>query len=108
MSALSRAVIPLVALTVGTWIGLGRPAPQTALAAGARAIGYGVPGPRGIASPAVPPLEREPSVIDSSALADPSPPWPELNPQDSAERAWLVTEGPAHAPRDGRRLVTFT
>jgi peptidoglycan/xylan/chitin deacetylase (PgdA/CDA1 family) len=60
------------------------------------------------ASPAVPPLEQAPTAVDSSALADPGPPWPDLNTQDSTERAWLVAEGPLHPPTDGRRLVTFT
>jgi peptidoglycan/xylan/chitin deacetylase (PgdA/CDA1 family) len=93
---------------VGTWVGLGRPPAQTAFVPAASARGAVAGAARNTANPVVPPLERAPSAIDSNALADPSPPWPELNPQDSAERAWLVTEGPAHAPRDGRRLVTFT
>jgi peptidoglycan/xylan/chitin deacetylase (PgdA/CDA1 family) len=31
-----------------------------------------------------------------------------MNPDDRADRAWLLAEGPLHAPGDGRRLVTFT
>jgi peptidoglycan/xylan/chitin deacetylase (PgdA/CDA1 family) len=57
---------------------------------------------------AVPPLDSTPATIDPSALPDPRPPWPRLNPDDSTERAWLLSEGPAHRPNDGRRLVTFT
>jgi peptidoglycan/xylan/chitin deacetylase (PgdA/CDA1 family) len=55
-----------------------------------------------------PPLEPSPSTVDASVLPDPPSPLPRLNPQDSAQRAWLLAEGPAHAPTDGRRLVTFT
>jgi peptidoglycan/xylan/chitin deacetylase (PgdA/CDA1 family) len=53
-------------------------------------------------------LERDPPAVDPAAVPDPTPPLPELNTQASTERAWLITEGPAHGPRDGRRLVTFT
>jgi peptidoglycan/xylan/chitin deacetylase (PgdA/CDA1 family) len=55
-----------------------------------------------------PPLERNPQTVDASALPDPAPPWPRLNPDDRVDRAWMVAEGPEHGPRDGRRLVTFT
>ena len=58
--------------------------------------------------PAAPPLDREPSTVDASALPDPPSPFPRLNPNASVERAWLLSEGPTHAPNDGRRLVTFT
>jgi peptidoglycan/xylan/chitin deacetylase (PgdA/CDA1 family) len=57
---------------------------------------------------AAPPLDRPPSTVDASALPDPPSPLPRLNPQDRAQRAWLLAEGPAHPPTDGRRLVTFT
>jgi peptidoglycan/xylan/chitin deacetylase (PgdA/CDA1 family) len=40
-------------------------------------------------------------------LPDPTP-WPRLNPEVSTRRAWLLAEGPYHAPGDGRRLVTLT
>jgi peptidoglycan/xylan/chitin deacetylase (PgdA/CDA1 family) len=116
MSAFTRAMVPVVALGVGTWLGLGRPDARTAVAAGARAMasasgivkdvtsrGAG----SGSAPDAVPPQEHQHGV-DSSALPDPPAPWPRLNPEASAERAWLLAEGPAHAPDDGRRLVTFT
>jgi peptidoglycan/xylan/chitin deacetylase (PgdA/CDA1 family) len=107
MSGFTRAILPAVALGIGTWVGLGRPDAQTAVAAGerlmARASATGTP-----AGPAVPPLDRKPSTVDPTALPDPRPPWPRLNPNDSTERAWLLSEGPAHAANDGRRLVTFT
>jgi peptidoglycan/xylan/chitin deacetylase (PgdA/CDA1 family) len=56
----------------------------------------------------VPALEREPRTVDASALPDPTPPLPQLNPDARADRAWLLAEGPTHPPGDGRRLVTFT
>jgi peptidoglycan/xylan/chitin deacetylase (PgdA/CDA1 family) len=96
---------------------MGRPDARTLLAAGDRApeivgklptwlLGKG----HEVAPEAVPapPLERPPSTMDASALPDPPSPFPRLNPDDRAERAWLLAEGPAHAPTDGRRLVTFT
>jgi peptidoglycan/xylan/chitin deacetylase (PgdA/CDA1 family) len=100
-------MVPVVALGVGTWLGLGRPDARTAFAQGARAI-ESVAGAAHEAAPSVvPPLEREPSTVDASSLPDPPPPWPRLNPEDSGERAWLLAEGPARS-RDARRLVTFT
>jgi peptidoglycan/xylan/chitin deacetylase (PgdA/CDA1 family) len=45
--------------------------------------------------------------VDPSLLPDPTP-WPRLNPEVSTRRAWLLAEGPQHAPGDGRRLVTLT
>src|SRR5260370_40480993 len=105
MSAFTRALLPLVALGVGTWVGLGRPNAKTAGAAGAwaaagranRATGW-----------AVQPLEHDPTTVDPTAIPDPARPWPQLNPENSAERAWLVAEGPVLHPGDGRLLVTFT
>jgi peptidoglycan/xylan/chitin deacetylase (PgdA/CDA1 family) len=98
-------MFPLVALGVGSWLGLGRPAIPSAIAACAwpprRVV---VSSPRS----EVPPLDDRESSIDGSAVPDPTPPWPPLNPDDSVDRAWLIAEGPAHVAGDGRRLVTFT
>ena len=110
MSAFTRAMIPVVALGMGTWLGMGRPDVRTAFAAGTRAMAS-VAGAAHQAAPDIipsPPLEREPPTVDASALPDPPSPFPRLNPDESAERAWLLAEGPTHAPNDGRRLVTFT
>ncbi|MGH7297641.1 MAG: polysaccharide deacetylase family protein [Polyangiaceae bacterium] len=110
MSLLSRAFVPLLALGAGTWLGMGRPDLNTTLAAAAR----GVSSLLGSAHQAVPelvpapPLDRRPQTVDASALPDPPSPLPRLDPDDSAERAWLLAEGPTHAQNDGRRLVTFT
>jgi peptidoglycan/xylan/chitin deacetylase (PgdA/CDA1 family) len=108
MSVFLRAMVPVFALGAGTWLGLGRPDLRTAFAQGTRAI-TSVAGAAHEAAPSiVPPLEREPSTVDASALPDPAPPWPRLNPEDSGERAWLLAEGPARTRGDARRLVTFT
>jgi peptidoglycan/xylan/chitin deacetylase (PgdA/CDA1 family) len=121
MSLLSRAMVPLLALGLGTWLGMGRPDPPTLFAERARVLEVA----RSLASivtgaahqaaslvpppgPPRPPLEREPSTVDASALPDPPSPFPRLNPDDRTEKAWLLAEGPAHEAGDGRRLVTFT
>jgi len=122
MSFLSRAVVPLFALGLGSWLGMGRPDAQT-LSAGssqapevvqtitrflAGAVHQAAPSLVPPPPPPRPPLEREPSTVDASALPDPPSPFPRLNPEDRADKAWLLAEGPARQAGDGRRLVTFT
>jgi peptidoglycan/xylan/chitin deacetylase (PgdA/CDA1 family) len=110
MSVLSRTFVPALALGLGTWLGLGRPDAQAALSAGAKAVAS-VTGAAHELAPKVlppPPLEKTPDSVDVPSLPDAAPPWPRLNPDATIERAWLVAEGPAHAPNDGKRLVTFT
>ncbi len=101
-------MIPIVAVGVGTWIGLGRPDAGTAVAASVRGASTAAGRARDVAPSIVPPLESGPPPIDPSAIPDPPPPWPALNPDDRVDRAWLISEGPAHSRGDGRRLVTFT
>jgi peptidoglycan/xylan/chitin deacetylase (PgdA/CDA1 family) len=112
MAVFLRGMVPVFALGAGTWLGLGRPDLRTAFAQSTRALTTVAGAAHQVAHEAapgvVPPLEREPSTVDASALPDPSPPWPHLNPEESGERAWLLAEGPARSPKDGRRLVTFT
>jgi len=117
MSFLSRAMVPLLALGAGSWLGMGRPDLKTMSAASAgapdavRSFTHFVTGAAHRAAPDLvppPPLEREPATVDASALPDPPSPLPRLNPDDRAEKAWLLAEGPTHAAGDGRRLVTFT
>jgi peptidoglycan/xylan/chitin deacetylase (PgdA/CDA1 family) len=117
MSLLSRALVPVIALGVGTWLGMGRPdAPRlvelarhvTPLLSRLEGSLRGATAGTETAGPHAPPLDGAPSTVDASALPDPRPPFPRLDPQASAERAWMVAEGPTHAPGDGRRLVTFT
>lgn len=117
MSALSRGLLPIVALGVGTWLGMGRPPANVAFAAGARALASAAQAARSASEPGRasmqgtgqgPPLDRPPPPIAPSAIPDPALPWPELNPEDTVQRAWLVADGPTHAPTDGHRYVTFT
>jgi peptidoglycan/xylan/chitin deacetylase (PgdA/CDA1 family) len=109
MSVFTRAMIPALSLGLGTWLGLGRPDARAALAEGARALET-VAGAAHEAAPTLvpPPLDRQPQTVDASALPDPPPPWPRLNPDDNGERAWLLAEGPNRTRPDARRLVTFT
>ncbi|MDP9034032.1 MAG: polysaccharide deacetylase family protein [Myxococcota bacterium] len=109
MAALSRATIPLIVLGLGTWFGLGRPDAQTVFAAGSRVIAK-VVGAANAATPSmVPPLDRDPPTVDGSTLPDPPLlPWPAINADERASRAWLLAEGPLHRAGDGRRLITFT
>ncbi len=110
MSVLSRAFVPALALGLGTWLGLGRPDAQAALSAGTQAIASVTRGAHELAPRVVPPppLDKTPASPDVPSLPDAPPPWPRLDPEDTVEKAWLVAEGPFHAPNDGKRLVTFT
>lgn len=115
MSWSSRAAVPLLALGVGTCIGLIRPRAPVAAAGelpqeprGAPASGESLRDLRALRSASPPPLEIDSPTIDSSEIPDPVSPAPRLNPDDETDRAWLLAEGPFHQPRDGRRLVTFT
>ncbi len=108
MSLFLRAMVPVLALGAGTWLGLGRPDLRSAVAAGSRAVTSVAGAARETAPTSVPPLERQPQTVDASSLPDPPPPWPNLNPGASGERAWLLAEGPARTRSDARRLVTFT
>lgn len=112
--------MPVVALGVGTCIGMIRPPSGVAVASEANDTAWasrparsssGPPAPAIVAAPAgarATPVESNPQTIDSSKIPDPHLPLPDLNPEDEADRAWLLAEGPFHRPRDGRRLVTFT
>jgi peptidoglycan/xylan/chitin deacetylase (PgdA/CDA1 family) len=108
MSVFLRAMAPLLALGVGTWLGMDRPSIPTAFAEGLRRVAWAADVAEHVAPSFVPPLERQPPTIDAALLPDQPPPWPRLNPQETGERAWLIAEGPAYARHDGRRLVTFT
>lgn len=48
-----------------------------------------------------------PPPVDATLLPNPGP-WPPLNADCNLGRAWLLAEGPAHDPHDGRRWVTIT
>jgi peptidoglycan-N-acetylglucosamine deacetylase len=97
--------LPVLALALGTWVGLGRPLPAPRLARGT------VQAPSWERSASSPgsnrPVEVTSLPVEASLLPDPTP-WPQLNPTASISRAWLLAEGPAPEPSSGRRLVTFT
>jgi peptidoglycan/xylan/chitin deacetylase (PgdA/CDA1 family) len=105
--------VVLASLAAGSWLGLGRPSAADAegMAAHARAAAPAwfyahTPHATADRGPPLPPEHLAP-VVDPAQLPDPTP-FPRLNPDETTRRAWLLAEGPAHAPNDGRRLVTFT
>jgi peptidoglycan/xylan/chitin deacetylase (PgdA/CDA1 family) len=116
-------LVPLLALGAGSWVGLGEPKLSTmregrlSFANPHVNVGdlahLGVFGTH-VAREGRPALPSEPVAsgagvppVDAKLLPDPNP-WPAINPQVSTTRAWLLSEGPRHDDRDGRRLVTFT
>jgi peptidoglycan/xylan/chitin deacetylase (PgdA/CDA1 family) len=103
MHRFGRVLVVLASLCAGSWVGLGRP-PLRDAAAWATRVARPVPlVERGAPLPADPPRPA----VDPAELPDPTP-FPRLNPEETTRRAWLVAEGPAHAPDDNRRIVTFT
>ncbi len=91
MSA-ARATVLLLALALGSWVGLG--APRGHAQAG------GPPEVR-------PALASDPPPVDATLLPDPTP-WPQLNPTANVTRAWLLAEGPLALEGSGERVLTFT
>ena len=108
-----RVLLPVIALSVGTWVGLGRPDARQSWTATSRALGsVKVPTlPNAPSLPtwvSTPPFARAPDddgVADAGRSTDS---WPRLNPEAHTDTAWLLAEGPSHGAKDGRRLVTFT
>jgi peptidoglycan/xylan/chitin deacetylase (PgdA/CDA1 family) len=59
-------------------------------------------------APPGPAIDDTPSpTVDATLLPGPSS-WPRLNPKASVHKAWLLAEGPYHAPGDNRHAITFT
>jgi peptidoglycan/xylan/chitin deacetylase (PgdA/CDA1 family) len=118
MSYVRAAFVLAASVAAGTWLGLGRPpaseVTERARAALASASKAPAPAPSPSSSSRADPdgdrpvefgqlpQERDPGAMPSLGA------WPALNPDASIARAWMVAEGPAHAPGDGRRLVTLT
>ena len=106
-------VVVTVSLAAGSWLGLGRPSAEEAERLAIRARTEAPAWFRGLAPHLTPeagsplPPDQVAPVVDPAQLPDPAP-FPNLNPDESIRRAWLLAEGPAHAPGDGRRVVTFT
>ena len=99
----------VVALGMGSWLGLGRPDEGRAkqLVFRARDALNEAWSPRESQAPSGEPvLDFAPSVAPETL--DTTRPWPRLNPEASAKKAWLLAEGPYHPPGDGERLVTLT
>ena len=99
-------LLALVSLTAGSWVGLGAPSAEDTRALTGRLRAHLEPGISARAA-TPPPIEPPVPQVDTSLLPDPTP-WPRLNPSASTRKAWLLAEGPARLPTDGRRLVTFT
>jgi peptidoglycan/xylan/chitin deacetylase (PgdA/CDA1 family) len=111
LRSLGRSFFALFALAAGSWVGLGQPTAAEARDL-ARSLHLVPPSWLTSSEPvdvrgAPPPLDPTTPAVDPNQLPDPTP-WPRLNPEESARRAWLLAEGPAHAPDDNRRIVTFT
>ena len=106
-----REIVPFLALALGSWVGVGAPHRDMAealLARGSTALLHALPGTP-TAAPE-PPRARQADAsptIAPNLLPDPTP-WPQLNPEMNARRGWVIAEGPAEKPGDGRRFVTFT
>ncbi len=88
-----RSLLPGLALATGTVLGVrGLPA-------------HASTPPRDVVT--APTNVDPPQPVDATLLPDPGP-WPPLNLECNLGRAWLLAEGPAHDPHDGRRWVTLT
>jgi peptidoglycan/xylan/chitin deacetylase (PgdA/CDA1 family) len=113
LGAASRVVLVLVSVAAGSWVGLGRPDmrdPGTMQTLSAHALAAAPPWL--FAKPATErgtplPPDHVTASVDPAQLPDPTP-FPRLNPDETTHRAWLLAEGPAPIPGDGRRYVTFT
>lgn len=99
----SLRAMPLFALALGSWVSLARPAgPLSRFWRGP----LREPNANVLASAGAP-VETQALPVNASLLPDPTP-WPQLNPDASVSRAWLLAEGPVHTSASGRRVVTFT
>jgi peptidoglycan/xylan/chitin deacetylase (PgdA/CDA1 family) len=106
MVRLALRLFPILALGLGSWLGLVKP-PVEAL----QALHVSFPFPLK-AAPA--PHQEAPRdtdrlvpSVDARLLPDPNP-WPALNTDATVSRAWLLSEGPLPAEGSGRRVVTLT
>jgi len=107
-----RALLPAISLALGTWLGLGRPAPSLVSGLAERAW-FAVVGRAAIEARFVPPpIESVPQTADVAAPPPPPPidpsDFPRMNPEGKISRAWLLAEGPHYDPTDNHRYITFT
>ena len=113
-----RAVFFAGSLAAGSWLGLGKPSVEDgrSMVAQAKASADAqaqVSADAKAAAKARADGDRPADFAPLPQLHDPKSfpsmrPWPELNPDASLTKAWMVAEGPKYAPGNGRRLVTLT
>lgn len=118
MPSVIRAVFFAGSLAAGSWLGLGKPSVEEGrvlvAAAKASADAQALANASAKAeAKARADGDRPTDFTPAPQLSDPknfpSPrPWPELNPDASIPKAWMVAEGPVYRPGSGRRLVTLT
>jgi peptidoglycan/xylan/chitin deacetylase (PgdA/CDA1 family) len=100
-------------LAVGSWLGLGKPTVEEARAwverakAGADAKAEAKTNASSSAEAEAKADAKELAGRDLGSVPSMRP-WPELNPDASIAKAWMVAEGPAYRADSGRRLVTLT
>ena len=125
MSSVIRAVCFAGSLAAGSWLGLGKPSAEDGRVlvaeakagadaraqASAEAKAQASADARAAAGTAGgsdrPDFTPLPQLNDPKSLPSMRP-WPELNADASIPKAWMVAEGPAYRPGNGRRLVTLT
>jgi peptidoglycan/xylan/chitin deacetylase (PgdA/CDA1 family) len=102
-------LFPLLALGLGSWVGLGEPKLDARQAMEAAVARFLPPRRETVPLPTSTPagVEGHVSSVDANLLPDPNP-WPSLNLDTSVTRAWLLSEGPLPVDGDGRRLITLT
>lgn len=105
-----------LALGVGSWVGLGRPHADEARELAQKMLQRAATPPK--PPPPEPkkddderavefgplPQQRDPSLVPT--LEPRRAPWPNLNPDASISKAWMVAEGPDRS--SGKKLVTLT
>ena len=118
MPAVLRALFFAGSLAAGSWLGLGKPSVEDGRTMVAKAKASAdaqaqasadakveakarADGDRPADFPPLPQL-HDPKSFPSMRL------WPELNPEASVTKAWMVAEGPKYAAGSGRRFVTLT
>jgi peptidoglycan/xylan/chitin deacetylase (PgdA/CDA1 family) len=118
MPSVIRAAFFAGSLAAGSWLGLGKPSVVEGRTLVANAMASADARAQADAAAKAEAAAR----ADGSGPADfapvpelhdpatfPSPrPWPQLNPDASVQKAWMVAEGPAYSAKSGRRLVTLT
>ena len=104
MPSVIRAVLFAGSLVAGSWLGLGKPSVDDG-----RVLVTNAKSEASARADSAPPAEFGPLPhLHDPGNVPPMRPWPELNADASLPKAWMVAEGPAYQPGNGRRLVTLT